>query len=131
MTFSRLSGALLAVVLSFAATVLVVTGTASAQQTSYLSLAIITPEGPFEVVNLECDPTGGSHPNAKEACAELTAADGDLNQVGTDEPVACTMEYRPVTASARGHWEGRPVAWDQEFPNNCTMTTDTGTVFAF
>jgi hypothetical protein len=126
MTFSRLSGVLLAVALSF-----VVTGTAGATQTSYLSLAVMASDGPVEVVNLVCDPTGGSHPNAKEACAELMAAGGDLNQVSTDEPVACTMEYRPVTASAYGHWEGRPVAWDQEFPNNCTLTTDTGTVFDF
>jgi hypothetical protein len=131
MTFSRLSGALLAVVLSVVATGLAVTGTASAHQTSYLSLAIVSAEGPVEVVTLECAPTGGTHPNAKAACADLTTADGDLNQVGDDQLVACTMEYRPVTASARGHWEGKLVTWEQEYPNNCTLTTDTGTVFHF
>jgi len=131
MTFSRLSGALLAVVLSVVATGLAVTGTASANQTSYLSLAIASPEGPVKVVNLECAPAGGNHPNPKAACAELMAAQGDLNQVGGDQTAACTMEYRPVTASAYGHWEGQPVAWDQEFPNNCTLATNTGTVFVF
>jgi len=131
MTFSRLSGALLAVVLSVVATGLAVTGTASAHQTSYLSLAIVSPEGPVKVVTLECDPAGGTHPNSKAACADLATADGDLDQVVDDQLVACTLEYRPVTASAHGHWEGRPVTWNQEYPNDCTLTTDTGTVFRF
>lgn len=126
MTFSRLSGALLAVILSFVAT-----GTASANQTSYLSLAIAFQEGPIKVVTLECAPAGGNHPNPKAACADLMPVDGDLNQVGGDQTAACTMEYRPVNASARGHWEGQPISWDAEFPNNCTLATNTGTVFHF
>jgi len=126
MTFSRLSGALLAVVLS-----VVAAGTASADQTSYLSLAIASPEGPVKVVTLECAPAGGNHPNPKAACADLTTADGDLNQVGGDQTTACTLEYRPVNASARGHWEGKPISWEEEFPNNCTLATSTGTVFEF
>ena len=84
------------------------------------------------MVSLECDPTGGSHPNAKAACQDLLAADGELDQIGGDDQLtACTMEYRPVTASANGQWNGKPVTWNEEFPNNCTLTTATGTVFDF
>lgn len=131
MTISRLGGALLSVVLSVVATGLAVTGAASASQTSYLSLAIASPEGPVKVVALQCAPAGGNHPNPEAACADLMTVDGDLNQVGGDQTAACTLEYRPVDASVRGHWEGHPVSWDQEFPNNCTLVTTTGRVFHF
>jgi hypothetical protein len=127
MKFTRLSGALLAVALPFA-----VSGVASACPTTSLTLTVAVPEGDAESVQLTCEPPGGSHPNATPACTEILAAQGDFNALpGEQEPGACTMEYRPVTALAEGTWRGEKVSWEREFSNPCTLRTATGTVFRF
>lgn len=125
--FTRLSGALLAVALPFA-----VTGVASASPDTSLTLTVAVPDGSAESVRLTCQPPGGTHPNATRACAELLAAQGDFNDLpGNQEPGFCTMEYRPVIAVAEGTWRGKPVSWEAEFGNDCTLHTVTGTVFLF
>jgi hypothetical protein len=127
MNLTRLSGALLAVALPFA-----VTGVAGASTDTELSLTIATPEGPATTVELECDPAGGTHPNAKDACEELLAVEGDFTELQAQQaPAACTMEYRPMIAVAEGRWKGKRVEWEQQFSNGCTLRTSTGTVFAF
>ncbi|MHC0431757.1 subtilase-type protease inhibitor [Streptomyces sp. O3] len=74
-------------------------------------------------VTLTCAPRpGGSHPDAKAACAELRAVDGAFAQLVTAQPhIACTMEWRPVVITADGYWEGRRVAWSATFANACQM----------
>ncbi len=127
MTLTRLGGVLVAVALS-----LVATGFASAStDTSSLTLTIAAPEGPATTVELTCDPSGGSHPDPKAACAELLAVAGDFDELSGDPTTACTMEYRPVVANADGTWHGRPVYWEARFSNDCTMTSATGTIFRF
>ena len=125
--FTRLSGALLAVALPFA-----VTGVASASPDTSLTLTVAVSDGSAESVELTCDPPGGTHPNARRACTELHAAQGDFDALSDDqEPVFCTMEYQPVTAVAKGTWHGEPVRWTREFGNNCSLRSATGTVFLF
>ena len=127
MNLTRIGGALLAVALPFA-----VTGVASASTCTSLTLTVSSPDGVAEVVELECDPPGGSHPNAKSACAELHRAQGDFDELADHQPPAsCTMEYRPVTAEAHGTWHGQPADWTREFGNGCTLRTATGSVFRF
>jgi hypothetical protein len=127
MMFTRLSGALLAVALPFA-----VTGVASASPDTSLTLTVAVPDGSAESVELACDPPGGTHPNAKRACAELHAAQGDFDALPDNQEQAfCTMEYQPVTAVAEGTWHGEPVRWAREFGNKCSLRTATGTVFLF
>ena len=126
MKLSRLSGLLLAVALPF-----VMTGNASASPLSTLTMTLTAPGGTPEVVVLECDPASGSHPNAKRACEELLAADGDFDDLRGNHQMNCTMEYRPVLATAHGVWDGEPLMWEQEFANNCTKLTATGAVFDF
>ncbi|MGD1219381.1 SSI family serine proteinase inhibitor [Streptomyces krungchingensis] len=66
-------------------------------------------DGTYE---LRCHPSGGSHPDAAEACAEL-----DRNTTWGKDPFApvppgtmCTMLYGgPATAHVTGTWAGRPV----------------------
>lgn len=126
--FTRLSGALLAVALPFA-----VTGVASASPSlSLLTLTVAAPDGSAESVELVCDPPSGTHPNARRACAELHAAQGDFDALPDhQEPAFCTMEYQPVTAVAEGTWRGEPVRWAREFGNKCSLRTATGSVFLF
>jgi hypothetical protein len=77
---------------------------------------------------LRCDPPLG-HARAAEACAELEAADGDLDRIPLRDTY-CSMIYAPVTAQARGQWRGRAVEYTRTFPNTCVMTARTGAVFA-
>lgn len=82
-------------------------------------------------VTLRCDPPGGSHPRARDACRALAAAGGDLTKLAHARDVACVAVYDPVAVRARGTWRGRPMTYDATFSNRCTMTAATGAVFAF
>jgi hypothetical protein len=127
MKHTRLSGALLAVALPFA-----MSGVAGASPDTSLVLTIVTQNGDSESVALTCDPPGGAHPNAKSACAEIQAAQGDFTALpGESEQTMCTMEYQPVTAQAEGTWRGEPVDWAHDYGNGCTLHTTTGAVFLF
>ena len=127
MNRTRIGGALLAVALPFA-----FTGVAGASPHTAITLTLAPPERAGEVVELECDPPGGSHPNAWAACVELHRARGNFDALADlQEPVNCTMEYRPVVAEAHGTWHGKPVNWTREFGNDCTLLAATGSVFRF
>ncbi|MFI0502632.1 SSI family serine proteinase inhibitor [Streptomyces albogriseolus] len=78
---------------------------------------------------LRCDPPGGDHPHAEEACAQLTAADGRITALPAEDTL-CPMIYAPVTAHAEGMWRDRPVTWTETFPNTCTLRARTGALFA-
>lgn len=77
---------------------------------------------------LSCDPPRG-HRRAADACAELDAADGRIENIPARE-VYCPMVYAPVTARASGTWRGQRVDYTETFPNSCTLTARTGAVFA-
>ncbi|MGW1677686.1 SSI family serine proteinase inhibitor [Saccharopolyspora sp. NPDC002376] len=79
---------------------------------------------------LSCHPVGGSHPNAGSACQTLEAVNGDLNQLTAGQAV-CNLNYQPVTFSARGTWQGRPVTFEKTYSNQCVAEASTGKVFAF
>ncbi|MFJ8026974.1 SSI family serine proteinase inhibitor [Streptomyces sp. NPDC096311] len=78
---------------------------------------------------LLCDPPQG-HARAAEACAELATAGGDISRIPPKPDTICSMIYAPVTASARGEWEGRQVTYAHTFSNSCVMGAETGAVFA-
>ncbi|MFC8422252.1 SSI family serine proteinase inhibitor [Streptomyces sp. NPDC057236] len=99
---------------------------------NWLMLTVTHGETPPTAENgtmLRCDPPRG-HRHATEACAELTAADGRIADIPPREDVVCPMVYAPVTAHADGMWRGRSVDYTETFPNACTMTARTGSVFA-
>ncbi|MTD59288.1 SSI family serine proteinase inhibitor [Amycolatopsis pithecellobii] len=104
--------------------------TAPAQPAASMTLTLRSDSGPIASVTLECDPAGGSHPEAERACTTLAAADGDFRRLKA-EPRMCPMIYAPVTALAYGHWHGRPVAFHQSYPNRCVASSQTAGVFAF
>ncbi|MET8609965.1 SSI family serine proteinase inhibitor [Streptomyces misionensis] len=79
-------------------------------------------------VLLRCAPPQG-HPHAAEACAELTAARGDIDRIPARK-VFCPRIYSPVTATARGHWNGRTVDFRRTYTNSCELRARTGAVFA-
>ncbi|GLX47685.1 hypothetical protein Shyhy01_06350 [Streptomyces hygroscopicus subsp. hygroscopicus] len=77
---------------------------------------------------LRCLPPRG-HPYAAEACAELAAARGDIDRVPARK-VFCPRIYSPVTATARGRWNGRIVDFRRTYTNSCELRARTGAVFA-
>ncbi|MGW4671228.1 SSI family serine proteinase inhibitor [Streptomyces sp. NPDC004324] len=87
-------------------------------------------EGTTPGTLLLCAPPRGPHPHAERACAELTAAGGDIGRIPVTPGALCPMIYAPVTAAARGEWDGRPVTYARTFANSCVMGADTGAVFA-
>ncbi|ACY96456.1 MULTISPECIES: subtilase-type protease inhibitor [Thermomonospora] len=100
-------------------------GTALRLTVSHPEAAAATPRS----VTLSCDPPGGSHPRAAQACADLDRSGGRI--VREREEAICTTEYRPVTARATGMWRGRPVTFVRTFPNPCVMAARTGAIFRF
>ncbi|MCF3101514.1 protease inhibitor [Streptomyces roseoverticillatus] len=81
-------------------------------------------------VQLSCPDADGHHPHAAEACTTLNKAKGDPGRVPGAEH-RCTRQYDPVTATAEGEWNGRPVVWHRTFPNACALDAATGPVFRF
>ncbi|MFJ3668958.1 SSI family serine proteinase inhibitor [Streptomyces sp. NPDC090106] len=77
---------------------------------------------------LVCDPPQG-HGRAALACAELDAVGGDIGALPPGDGY-CTMIYAPATARAHGRWDGRPVTYEETFPNACVLAQRTGSVFA-
>ncbi|MFE5096436.1 SSI family serine proteinase inhibitor [Streptomyces sp. NPDC056638] len=82
-------------------------------------------------VALFCPPAPDAHhPHAAAACAAIDRAEGDLDAL-PGSPRLCIEGYDPVTATATGTWDGRPVSWQRTFPDACVMDAVTGPVFRF
>lgn len=82
-------------------------------------------------VTLHCDPSGGSHPNPAAACAELAKVAGDIGAMNVEPDKACTMQYEPITVTARGRWEGKQVNFTKTYGNPCVLRVTTGPLFSF
>ncbi|MET7687393.1 SSI family serine proteinase inhibitor [Streptomyces sp. NPDC005483] len=103
----------------------------SSAGSDYLYLMVTTGDGRSSDTRgslLLCDPPQG-HGRAAEACAQLDSVGGDIDAL-PPAGVYCPMLYAPVTARARGQWNGRPVEYRQTFSNGCVMGARTGAVFA-
>ncbi|GAA0355974.1 SSI family serine proteinase inhibitor [Streptomyces olivoreticuli] len=81
-------------------------------------------------LQLTCPEAGGHHPHGPEACAALRRAQGEPGEVAGENHL-CTREYDPVTATAEGDWNGRPIVWHKTYPNACALDVATGPVFRF
>jgi hypothetical protein len=77
---------------------------------------------------LLCDPPRG-HARAAEACGELDGVEGDIGRI-TARSGFCPMIWAPVTARARGQWNGRPVTFQETYASRCVMHARTGSVFS-
>jgi len=85
-------------------------------------------DGTYE---LECAPSGGTHPEAADACARLDelSADGRDPFAPSPSGVQCTMQYGgPATAHITGTWHGRPVDATYKRTDGCEMSRWQGLV---
>ncbi|MER7001837.1 subtilase-type protease inhibitor [Dactylosporangium sp. NPDC000555] len=78
---------------------------------------------------LICQPAGGTHRQARDACTQLAKVGGKFDRLRLDGGM-CTMQWDPVTVTATGRWKGRKVAYRHTFGNACTLSTTTGAVFS-
>ncbi|MCW2640681.1 MAG: Subtilisin inhibitor-like protein 5 [Dactylosporangium sp.] len=81
-------------------------------------------------VVLTCDPAGGSHPAAQQACNELAAVTGDIDAL-SEGPDNCIMIYDPVTVTAEGWWQGHVRSFRATYVNSCLLYRQTRAVFDF
>lgn len=75
-------------------------------------------------VTLDCDPAAGNHPDAQAACESIAAA-GSIEEIEPARGV-CTMESRPVTATAEGYED-----YEETFGNPCLLHSAKGPIFDF
>ncbi|MEW2398808.1 protease inhibitor [Streptomyces sp. NPDC046862] len=91
-----------------------------------------TTAAPERAVTLTCAPTSsGTHPAAADACAEIRAAGGDFGALADRGGAACTKQYDPVTVTVEGVWQGRRVAHERTFSNECVKNSSGSVVFSF
>ncbi|MFI6578805.1 SSI family serine proteinase inhibitor [Nocardiopsis sp. NPDC050513] len=73
---------------------------------------------------LFCDPPGGNHPHAEEAC-DLIYAFGSIKKIDLGDS-ACPMIWDPVVARSEGSEH-----FKKTFPNKCVLLDVKGEVFDF
>jgi hypothetical protein len=84
----------------------------------------------INTTQLTCEPAGGRHKKAKEACADLATVDGDFTKL-TASGAMCTMEMNATKATMRGKWRGKKVFREETYSNPCVLRVNTGSVFDF
>jgi len=109
-----------------------VPGTAQAAplHASGLVLSVQPEMGTLSTTQLNCEPAGGLHKNAQEACDQLTPVEGDFRRL-PDSGALCTMELNPTKATLRGKWRNKRIDFQQVYSNPCVVRASTGKVFDF
>lgn len=79
-------------------------------------------------VTLKCDPPGGTHSAAEDACAALDAVDGNFRRLRSTGGM-CIMIYAPVTVQAGGNWRDDVVRFERTYGNLCVAGTSSNGVF--
>ena len=106
------------------------TASAAPLPASGLVLSVRSEMGTLSTTQLHCEPAGGLHRNAKEACDALAPVEGDFTKM-EGAGVLCTMELNPTKATLKGKWRGKKVVFEEVFSNPCVLRTHTGKVFDF
>nr|WSW68005.1 subtilase-type protease inhibitor [Streptomyces sp. NBC_00995] len=78
-------------------------------------------DGTYE---LECDPAGGSHPVAQQACDRLAQLPAESNDpfAPVSRSAMCTQQFGGgATARITGTWEGRSIDSAFERTNGCEI----------
>ncbi|MFG2794241.1 SSI family serine proteinase inhibitor [Streptomyces sp. NPDC048419] len=91
---------------------------------------------PERAVTVNCAyTTTGTHPDPRQACADLDRVNGNLDRLATLRANAadsrCTMEYRPVVVTVQGVWRGTRVNYEHTFANACIKDTQAALALTF
>jgi hypothetical protein len=94
-----------------------------------VTVTVKAASGPVRSATLTCQPVGGTHQAAADACALLTAAGGDPAAIPPAD-LMCTMEYAPVKVKVVGKFNGKTVKYKKRFSNSCRTTVEGGALFS-
>jgi hypothetical protein len=78
---------------------------------------------------LTCEPTGGTHPRAAQACDEIAKVGGDIAAIPPVSGMGCLPVWEPVTITARGTWQGVAVDFTAEQGSVSCAQISHGAVF--
>ncbi|UUU28890.1 protease inhibitor [Streptomyces sp. CA-210063] len=93
------------------------------------SAAAVTPE---RAVTLTCAPkASGTHPAPLDACAELRDSGGDFDALADRAGAMCSKQYDPVVVTVQGVWQGKRVAYERTFANECLKDSAASVLYAF
>jgi hypothetical protein len=106
------------------------TASAAPLPATTLLLTVRSETGTLSNTQLNCEPAGGLHKNAKQACEALAPVEGDFTKIEAADAL-CTMELNPTKATLRGKWRKKNVVFEEVFSNPCVMRVSTGKVFDF
>ncbi|MFF6782916.1 protease inhibitor [Streptomyces sp. NPDC012510] len=91
--------------------------------------AAVTPE---RAVTLTCSPRpAGTHPAPVDACAELRGSGGDFDALAGSAGAMCSKQYDPVVVTVQGVWQGKRVAYERTFANQCLKDSAASVLYAF
>lgn len=86
---------------------------------------------PPRQVTLECEPTGGTHPTAADACAALLAVGGQFDKLQPNGNPACPPVWMPTTVTVTGTWRLQPVYFTKTYSSDCDAGVRSAFVFRF
>jgi hypothetical protein len=95
-----------------------------------LVLSVRPEMGTLSTTQLNCEPAGGLHKHAQQACDQLAPFEGDFRRMRPTD-AACTMELNPTKATLRGKWRTKKIDFQQVYSNPCVLRVHTGKVFDF
>jgi hypothetical protein len=81
------------------------------------------------VATLTCDPTGGTHPRAAEACKDIAEAKGDIAAVPPYPRTGCLPVWQPVTVTVRGTWGGQVIDFTDDAGSVSCAAISHGAIF--
>ena len=77
-------------------------------------------QAPAKTWKLTCEPTGGDHPKAADACAALTKAKDPFKPISKQQ--MCTQIYGgPEVATVKGTWQGKEINTNFTRDNGCDL----------
>lgn len=87
---------------------------------------------PERAVTLTCAPKpSGTHPAPVDACAELRDSGGDFDALSGRAGAMCDKRYDPVVVTVHGVWQGKRVAYERVFGNECLKSSGASVLYAF
>ncbi|MCX2950466.1 SSI family serine proteinase inhibitor [Lentzea sp. NEAU-D7] len=104
--------------------------TATLLPASGLVLSVQPEMGTLSTTQLNCEPAGGAHKHAEQACDQLMPVEGDFRRL-EETGAMCTMELNPTKATLRGKWRNKRIDFQEVFSNPCVLRANTGKVFDF
>lgn len=84
----------------------------------------------IDEVVLKCEPAGGSHIDAEDACTTLDSVNGEFEAL-EPQSEACILIYQPVYIEVGGNWRDDVVHFQHHYPNLCVAGVESDGVFRF